>query len=132
MIIDVKPTIMTASEHWSIIMRARGIDTLYKFVTSDGRDYSTHFDEKDFEDFQPKVKVSRYMNETIINFNRIIDLYETALKNNQHPTETSLKDGDTEETPRFLNKYDKQHFKLMIKRNKARLGKIEFIQINSN
>ena len=88
--IDIEPTLEVANDFDAQCIKMREIDALYVVRLANGDDYSTKFDLKSLDDFQPKRTVSEMMTSWRDNILRRIKIYTKALKYNQHPTQKKL------------------------------------------
>lgn len=59
--INTPPVIELANPHWVTIMKARKIKELYKFVTSDGLDYTSMFEKSELEVFLPNTTTKDFL-----------------------------------------------------------------------
>jgi len=143
MTIDITPTLEVANDLDAQCIKMREIDALYVIRLRNGEDYTTKFDLKSLDEFQPNKKVSEMMASWRDNILRRIKIYTKALKYNQHPTQKKLVDtgrtlkryGETipvmeyGDEPEELDDYDRKAFKKFIHDLTEEKGSMELVKI---
>lgn len=83
--IDIKPEIRLANDFEKIILEMRGIPAIYHVISSDGKQFSTMFDDKSLAEFLPNRTVSETLKNWQDGIKRQIELYSNSIKSNIHP-----------------------------------------------
>jgi hypothetical protein len=83
--IDIQPNIRVANDFEKVILETRQIPAIYHVISSDGKQFSTMFDEKSLAEFLPSRNVSEVLTLWREGIQRQIDLYSNSIKNNIHP-----------------------------------------------
>ncbi len=83
--IDIQPNIRLATRTEKIILEMREIPALYNVLTSDGKQFSTMFDDKSLSEFLPSRTVSEMLKSWEEGINRQLDLYKNSIEQKIHP-----------------------------------------------
>ena len=148
--IDIKPKIKLASPLEKVILEMREIPALYAVYTSDGKEYSTQWDEKSLAEFCPNRTVSEMLKNWQDGFLSQIEQYKKAVETNTHPFWTSTVKtmvhypqyaGHPELEYRWNNKYHEEpaemtkaqnrFFQSEIKKFEAISGELTFVKITN-
>jgi hypothetical protein len=140
--IDITPIVEVAGHVDAICIEMREIEALYVVRLANGKDYTTKWDKKELESFQPSKTVSQMIKEWEDGIIRRYEIAKNALETGLHPTDTferpimiktphgfEYPSGKTERVRCELTSYEEKHFKREMVDREAEFGKMTFIEI---
>lgn len=149
--IDLQPKIRLANDFEKIVLETREIPAIYNVLTSDGKQFSTMFDDKSLAEFLPNKTVSEMLKSWQEGIGRQIELYKNSIKLGIHPYWTATKktmvhypqyagnpeleyrwNGKYHEEPMQLNKIQKKFFLSEIERLEKISGELVFEKVVLN
>ncbi len=138
--IDKIDIVRSANDMEKIIMDVYDQKARYMFLTSDGNEYSTNFDEKSLAEFCPSQTVKGFMKATQENFIKRIAHYKKCLETNEHvygwtvqrkilhPI-TQTPTGKTEEVPETMTESMRAWVEKEIIKLEGIKGELKFVKI---